>query len=144
MTNEIYFEAFRRAMDVAVSVAGKFDNEKYVKATNELYGQDPQYSELNAQEELIKDAADLSTEKKIAYLKDITKQRNMIREQEIRRKLECAEAIDRGMERKGHVFTKVFLAVVSGGITLLPDVISAIEKACRDQTQIVIMPDNWR
>ena len=45
-------------MDVAASVVGNFDCTTYVKATNDLCGEDPQYRELDTLEEIIKNATD--------------------------------------------------------------------------------------
>jgi hypothetical protein len=143
MNYNLYFDAIFKALDVTANVVGNFDCTTYVRSTNDLCGDEPLYHELDTQEELIKNATDIPTEKKLAYLKAISYQRSELRENEIRCKIECAEAIDRGMEKRGQIFTKVFLAILSGGVTLLPDAVSSVGLSIKKaQTEMFTVPDS--
>lgn len=123
---EIIIEAYNKTLSFADNVTSKFDDEKFAKAVNDMYGQEPTYAELDAQIELIKIASDISTQDKLDLLRAISVQRDIIRDSEIKRKNQCAEIIDKGMEKKGEIVTKIVVGVFSCGISLLPEACHAI------------------
>ena len=122
----ILIKALETTTNFAGKVMDKIDDERYAKAVIELYGQEPTYSELDAQIEIIKNATDIPTEKKLALLSAVSAQRDAIREREIAKKKELAEVVDEGARKKGELAGKIALGVLSGGISLLPDAVNAI------------------
>ena len=120
-------QAYNTTLNFADKVMDKLDDEKYAKAVIELYGQEPTYSELDAQIEIIKNANDIPTEKKLDLLRAVTVQRDAIRDKEIERKKKSAEIIDNAMEKKGNLAGKIAIGVLSGGVSLLPDAVNAVK-----------------
>lgn len=124
---QILVEAYNKTLDFSSNVVSKFDDEKYAKAVTEMYGREPTFSELDAQIEIIKDADDIPTEKKIDLLKAVTVQRDAIRDKEVERRKKSAEIVDKGMEKKGDIAVKVAMGVLTGGVSLLPDAVNAVK-----------------
>ena len=67
----VLVEAYNKTLDFTDSVMSKFDDEKYARAVTEMYGREPTYSELDAQIDIIKEATDIPTEKKLELLKAV-------------------------------------------------------------------------
>ena len=107
----ILIKALETTTNFAGKVMDKIDDERYAKAVIELYGQEPTYSELDAQIEIIKNATDIPTEKKLALLSAVSAQRDAIREREIAKKKELAEVVDEGARKKGELAGKIASSV---------------------------------
>ena len=120
-------QAYNTTLSFADKVMDKIDDEKYAKAVIELYGQEPTYSELDAQIEIIKNATDIPTEKKLDLLRAVTVQRDTIRDKEMERKKKSAEIISDAAEKKGNLAGKIAIGVLSGGVSLLPDAVNAVK-----------------
>ena len=138
-------QAYNNTLNFADKIMDKLDDEKYAKAVIELYGQEPTYNELDAQIEIIKNATDIPTEKKLDLLRAVTVQRDAIRDKEMERKKKSAEIIDNGTEKKGNLAGKIAIGVLSGGVSLLPDAVNAVkglkDKKSEDTIEIIESED---
>ena len=113
-------DILKQALDFTSEVVGKFDEEKYAKAVAEIYGHEPDYSELDELTELIKNATDISTKDKNDLLLAITDKKTEIRKKELEYKRECAKIVDAGSERKAEIALKILngvLIVLAAGCT---------------------------
>ncbi len=139
-------QAYNTTLSFADKVMDKIDDEKFAKAVIELYGQEPTYNELDAQIEIIKNATDLPSEKKLELLRAVTVQRDTIRDKEMERKRKSAEIISDAAEKKGNLAGKIAIGVLSGGVSLLPDAINAVkefkDKKPEDTTDILDTEDD--
>lgn len=129
-------EILKSAFDLTNGVVSKFDDEKYAMAVNEIYGHAPEYSELNTLEEMIKNASDLSTKEKKEFLFALADKRTAIREQELEDKRECGKILNKGFEKKCKAVGKLALALLTGGLSLVPDLYHAIEGSMNDKLEI--------
>ena len=59
-------EILKQALDFTNNVVSKFDDEKYARAVNELYGHELEYSELEKLYNTIENATDISTKLSIS------------------------------------------------------------------------------
>ena len=138
-------QAYNNTLNFADRVMDKLDDEKYAKAVIELYGKEPTYYELDAQIEVIKNATDIPTEKKLDLLRAVAVQRDAIRDKEIELKKEAAEIINDGMEKRGNLAGKIAIGVLSGGVSLLPDAVNAVkglkDKNSEDSIEIIESQD---
>lgn len=120
----VLIEAFRATLSLAENAGGKFDDGKYTENIIKLYGAVPTYAELDAQVEVIKVAADISTQEKLALLRAISAQKEAAQEREITLKKQCAEIINNGAARRGEVVGKVVTTILgvifTAGISLIP------------------------
>lgn len=132
----VLVEAYNKTLDFTDSVMSKFDDEKYARAVTEMYGREPTYSELDAQIDIIKEATDIPTEKKLELLKAVTVQRDAIRDKEFERKSKSADVIDRGMDKKADVAKKISLGVLTGGVSLLPDAVKAVKGISNKESKV--------
>lgn len=123
---EALIHAFEKCLDFSNTVMDHVDDEKYAKAVCELYGQEPTYKELDAAIDLIKEDSTISTEKKIQLLETVSRRREEIYEKAIERKKKTADVIDSGARNKGEIAVKIAGAVMTGGVSLLPDAVNAI------------------
>lgn len=80
--NEVV-EMLKLAMDFSNNTVSKFDDEKYAKAVNEIYGYAPDYTELDVLEESIKNAVDVSTKEKAELLFALADKKSEIRTKEL-------------------------------------------------------------
>ena len=71
----------------------------------------------------------MSTEKKVQLLTVVNQQREENYERALERKKKSATVIDRGSRRKGETAVKIAGAVMTGGVSLLPDAIKGIKGA---------------
>lgn len=126
---QILSEAFDKCLDFSNKVMDHIDEEKYARAVSELYGKEPTYSELDAAIELIKEDKEMPTEKKVQLLTLVSQQREENYERALERKKKSASVIDRGTRRKGETAVKIAGAVMTGGVSLLPDAIKGIKGA---------------
>lgn len=113
-------DILKAALDFTSGVVGKFDEEKYAKAVNEIYGHEPHYSELDTLAELIKNATDIPTNEKIVLLQALADKRREIRETEFEYKRTCAQTIDNASEKRADIILKIFggiLIAASAGLT---------------------------
>lgn len=140
MPNEFYLVTLPKLAELVVNAITSFDETKYVGAIKDLSGNEPTSSELDAQVKIILDAQDISTKEKLSFLKDVSAQREMIRDNELKRNDASANIIDRGIERRANAYLKVFGGICSGGLSLLPDAVRYIRKELQDE--IVIVPDH--
>lgn len=111
-------DILKQALDFTSEVVGKFDEEKYAKAVNEIYGHEPDYSELDTLAELIKNATDISTKDKSALLLALADKRSEIRKREFQYKSTSAQIVDNGSERRAEIVLKILngvLIAVSAG-----------------------------
>ena len=129
-------ELLKSAFDLTNGVVSKFDDEKYAKAVNEIYGHAPDYSELNTLEELIKNASDISTKEKKELLFALADKRTLIREQELLDKRECGIIVYKGFEKKCKAVGKLVLALLTGGLSLAPDLYHAFEGGMNGKLEI--------
>ena len=139
LPNEFYLVTLPKLAELAVNAITSFDETKYVSAIKDLSGNDPTHSELDAQVRVILDAQDISTKEKLSLLKDVSAQREAIRDNELKRNDYSANIIDRSIERRANAFLKVFGVICTGGLSLVPDAVLYIRKELQDE--IVIVPD---
>lgn len=126
---EALVEAFKGSLDFSNKIMDHIDEEKYARAVCELYGQEPTYKELDAAIELIKEDKELPVSEKVQLLTVVSNQREALYEKALERKKKNADMIDRGSRRKGETAVKIAGAVMTGGVSLLPDAIKAIKGA---------------
>ena len=126
---EALVEAFKGSLDFSNKIMDHIDEEKYARAVCELYGQEPTYKELDAAFELIKEDKELPVSEKVQLLTVVSNQREALYEKALERKKKNADMIDRGSRRKGETAVKIAGAVMTGGVSLLPDAIKAIKGA---------------
>lgn len=105
-------DILKQALDFTSEVVGKFDEEKYARAVNEIYGHEPDYSELDTLEELIKNATDISTKDKSVLLLALADKRSEIRKREFEYKSTSAQIVDNGSERRAEIVLKIFNGVL--------------------------------
>lgn len=105
-------DILKQALDFTGGVVGKFDDEKYARAVIEIYGHEPDYSELDVLANLIKTATDISTKEKNDLLLAIADKRTEIRKKEIEYKRACAQIVDAGSERKAETVLKILNGVL--------------------------------
>ena len=130
-------EILEKALDFTNNVVRTFDDEKYARAVNEIYGHEPDYSELDALTRIIENATDISTEKKMELIFAITDKKNEIRDREIEHKKACAEVVNKGFEKKGEVVLKLALGIFTGGLSFIPEVYSVISRKSKDDELII-------
>lgn len=123
----VLIEAFKDTMDFSNKIMDHIDEEKYARAVCELYGKEPTYKELDTAIELIKEDEKLSTSEKVQLLTLVSNQREELYEKALIRKKKHADMIDRGSRRKGETAVKIAGAVMTGGVSLLPDAVKAIK-----------------
>ena len=123
----ILIEAYKTTLDFSDKALDHIDEEKYARAVNELYGKEPTYKELDTAIEIIKDDEKLPTSEKVQLLTLVSNQREELYERALERKKKHADIIDRGSRRKGETAVKIAGAVMTGGVSLLPDAINAIK-----------------
>lgn len=126
-------EILKQALDFTNNVVSKFDDEKYARAVNELYGHELEYSELEKLYNTIENATDISTKDKFDLLLAISDKRSELRKKEIEYKKECADIANKGFENKSELVVKIALGIFTGGLSFLPDAFSAIERRFRDK-----------
>lgn len=112
---DVAVNILKQALDFTSDIVGKFDEEKYAKAVSEIYGHEPNYSELDILAEQIKTATDISTKDKNTLLHAIADKRTEIRKKELEYKKECAQIVDAGFERK----SKNVLKILNGVLIIL-------------------------
>ena len=117
----VVVEMLRLALDFADKTVSKFDEAKYVKAVNEIYGHVPDYKELDVLEESIKEATDISTKEKAELLFALADKKSEIRAKELEYKQEFAEIINKGFEKRCNLFVKIALCVFTAGLSLVPE-----------------------
>lgn len=105
-------DVLKQALDFTGNFVGKFDDEKYARAVNEIYGHEPNYSELDALSDLIKNATDIPTRDKSVLLLALADKRSEIRKSEFEYKQACAQVVDRGLERKAENALKIISGVL--------------------------------
>lgn len=111
-------DILKQALDFTSEVVGKFDEEKYARAVNEIYGYEPDYSELDTLAELIKNATDISTKDKSVLLLALADKRSEIRKREFEYKRTSAQIVDNGSVRRTEIVLKILngvLIAVSAG-----------------------------
>lgn len=138
LPDSFYYETLPRLVELSATIITSFDSTKYANSVGELCGQEPQHSELDAQVEVIKNSTDLSSREKLTLLKEISTQRETIRDNEIERKRAAADIIDKSRERRCKLFIKVLGVVFTGGTSMLPDAVRYFKK--KSQDEIVIVP----
>lgn len=106
-------DLLKQALDFTGNYVGKFDDEKYARAVNEIYGHEPNYSELDTLSDLIKNATDIPTKDKSVLLLALADKRSAIRKTEFEYKQACAQIVDKGFERKAEAALKII-----GGILI--------------------------
>lgn len=126
---QIIVDAYNKTLDFANGVMSKFSYDEFSNSVVKMYGQEPTFSELDAQIELIKNDVDMPTDKRIALLRAVTVQRNVILDRDLERKQKVAETMIRGNEKHMEFATKGVLCLLSGGLTLIPEACKAIEKS---------------
>ena len=124
------------ALDFTNNVVSKFDDEKYAKAVMTIYGKEPDYKELDALVESIRNATDVSTKEKSELLLAIADKRSAIREREVEMKQSSAETVNKGFEKKCEFVGKLVLCVLTGGLSEIPDGYRAIKKWFDDDLDI--------
>lgn len=105
-------DVLKQALDFTSNLVGKFDDEKYARAVNEIYGHEPNYSELDTLSELIKNASDIPIKDKNVLLLALADKRSEIRKNEFEYKQACAQIVDRGFERKAETALKIISGVL--------------------------------
>ena len=108
----------KQALDFTSNIVGRFDDEKYARAVNEIYGYEPNYSELDVLANLIKEATDISTRDKNVLLIAIADKRSELRQKEFEYKKACAQIVDSNNERRAETVLKIIggiLIAVSAG-----------------------------
>ena len=105
-------DVLKQALDFTSNFVGKFDDEKYARAVNEIYGHEPTYSELDVLSELIKNATDISTKDKSVLLLALADKRSEIQKNEYEYKQACAQVVDSGCERKAEIALKIISGVL--------------------------------
>ena len=123
----VLVEAFDKCLNFSNKIMDHIDEEKYAKAICELYGKEPTYAELDAAIEIIKEDKEMPTEKKVQLLTAVSRQREEYYEKALERKKRSATVIDRGTRRKGETAVKIAGAVMTGGVSLIPDAVKAIK-----------------
>ena len=131
-------EILKLAMDFTNNAVSKFDEEKYANAVMAIYGHEPDYKELEALVEIIRNATDISTKEKRDLMFAVADKRSSIRVKEIEYRQDCARTIERGIKKFFKYAGKLFLGVSTGGLSLLPDGYRAIKKWFDDD--LVIEP----
>lgn len=126
-----------KALDFTNNVVKTFDDEKYARAVKEIYGHEPDCSELDALVRIIENATDISTEKKAEIIFAITDKKNEKRDREIENKKACAEVVNKGFKKKGKVILKIALGIFTGGISAIPDVCSKISRKVKGDNLII-------
>lgn len=124
---QILIEAFDKCLGFSNKVMDHIDEEKYARAVCEMYGKEPTYAELDTAIELIKDDKEMSTEKKVQLLKAVSQQRQEYYEKALERKKKSASIVDRGTRRKGETAVKIAGAIMTGGVSLIPDAVKAMK-----------------
>lgn len=124
---EALIEAFKEAMDFSGKVMDHVDEEKYARAVRELYGKEPTYSELDVAIDLIKEDKEMPTTEKVQLLTAVSHRREELYEKALERKRKNADIIDRGTRRKGETAVKIAGAVLTGGVSLIPDAVNALK-----------------
>ena len=120
-------EAFNHALSFSEKVMESIDEEKYAKAVCDLYGKEPTYAELDTAIELIKEDKEIPTSEKVQLLTLVSNQRDELYEKAVTRKKKHADMIDRGTRRKGETAVKIAGAVMTGGVSLIPDVVKGLQ-----------------
>lgn len=126
---EALIKGFEKALSFSDKVMDHVDEEKYARAVRELYGKEPTYTELDAAIEIIKEDKEMATEKKVQLLTAVSHRREELYEKSLDHKKKSADIIDRGTRRKGETAVKIAGAVMTGGVSLLPDAVMAIKGA---------------
>lgn len=113
----VYIEACEKAVD---ALKESLNEKEYVNSVNTMSGSDSETvcSVLYKLMEDIRADKNLSYSEKNECLKPILEQIEAIKDREIERKRQYAEIIDTGIRRKGGVFLRVVMAVLTGGISL--------------------------
>ena len=119
---QLYTEMIDKGIDLTNGVLSNADPEKLAKGVNELTGLNPVNSEINAQEDIIKNSVDMSDLEKLERLKDITEQKEAIRDKELARKQQAAVIVDNHIQKVGDLALKCLLAFFSGGWSLAPEI----------------------
>lgn len=127
---EILVEAYKKTMEFADKFMSNLDDEKYARAINDLYGRSPSDEELDnainqLKIELIKEDTTTPLEEKLSMLDAILEYRDSRRDKEIEQKKKYAEMIDEGNQKKADVAIKVACGVMTGGVSLIPDIVDA-------------------
>ena len=136
-------DILKQALDFTSSVVGKFDEEKYARAINEIYGHEPNYHELDTLVDLIKDATDISMNEKVVLLHALADKRSEVRKKEFEYKRACAQAVDNASEKR----TETILKIVNGVLIALSAGCAAygVAKGIQSNTsQLRIEPRNRR
>ena len=105
-------DVLKQALDFTSGFVGKFDEEKYARAVNEIYGHEPNYSELDVLADLIRNATDISTKDKSDLLFALADKRCQIREREFEHKRTSAQIIDNGSARRAEIALKIINGVI--------------------------------
>ena len=126
----------RLALDFTNNVVSKFDDEEYTKAVMTIYGKEPDYKELDALVESIRNATDVSTKEKSELLLAIADKRSAIRERELEMKQSSAETVNKGFEKKCEFVGGLVLFVLTGGLSKIPDGYRAIKRWFDDDLYI--------
>ncbi len=126
-------DILKQALDFTNNVVSKFDDEKYASAVMKIYGHEPDYSELDTLSKAIETATDISIKEKSELLMAVADKRSELREKEIEYKKECAKVVNKGFEKKCKFALKLALGVMSGGISLLPDLYHLVTSSSEDR-----------
>lgn len=124
---DILIQAFKETLNFSDKVMDHIDEEKYARAVTELYGKEPTYTELDTAIDLIKEDKELPTAEKVKLLTVVSNQREELYEKALVRKKKHADMIDRGSRRKGETAVKIAGAIMTGGVSLIPDVVKGIQ-----------------
>ena len=126
----ILVEAYNKTMSFADNVMSKLDDERYARAINDLYGRTPTDDELDKainelKIELIKDDTTKTLEEKLEMLDAILAFRDARREKEYEQKKKYAQIVDDGNQKKADVAIKIACGVMTGGVSLIPNIVDA-------------------
>lgn len=117
----VVVEILKPALDFTNNVVSKFDDEKYAKAVMTIYGQEPDYKELDELAELVKADPNTSMKDKRDFLFSIADKKCALRQKEIENKRESAKIVNKGFEKKCKFVGKLFLGIATGGLSYIPD-----------------------
>ena len=124
---KFYTEMINKGIDLTNNLMSNADSQKFVNAVNGFSGNDPAYTELSAQEEIIKNSAELTDLEKLEQLRAITAQKSALRDKELECQQIRATIVDNHIQKVGEVAIKAGLALLTAGWSLAPDIYSEIK-----------------
>ena len=125
---QLYTEIIDKGSDITKEYMSYTDPDKFVKQANELTGPQPTYTEIDAQEAIIINSVDMSDLEKLERLRDITAQKEAIRDKELERKQKAGEIVDNHIQKAGNILCKVLFALGTGGWSLAPELYDWCQK----------------